>query len=155
MHFLAPRLGRSGLDTLQCHVNRLMKDFNGGSAATWGPALDVSETEDALEIQVELPGVDPENIEITVSGNDLIIRGEKTTVATDESVPETDGGETVERTWHRVERRRGSYERTLKLPETVDAAKIEATSSNGVLTVTLPKREEIQPRRIEVVKHTD
>ena len=150
MHFLTPRSGHSGLDSLHSRVNRLMKDFSGGSTATWGPALDISETEDAIEIQAELPGVDPENIEITVSGNDLIIRGEKTTVARDENASEAESVEPAERTWHRVERRRGAYERTLKLPETVDAARIEAASSNGVLTVTLPKREEIQPRRIEI-----
>ena len=139
MHFLTTQRGHSGLSALQCRMNRLMQDFSGGSAATWGPALDVSETEDAIEIQAELPGVDPENIEITVSGNELVIRGEKTARVEED-----------ERSWHRVERRHGSFERTLKLPETVDAGKIEASSNHGVLTVTLPKVEEVQPRRIEV-----
>ena len=139
MHFLTRRHGHSGLDALQCRMNRLMQDLNGGSTATWGPALDVSETENAIEIQAELPGVDPENIEITVSGNEMVIRGEKTARV-----------EEGERSWHRVERRHGSFERTLRLPETVDAGKIEAASNHGVLTITLPKVEEVQPRRIEV-----
>jgi HSP20 family protein len=139
MHFLTTRRGFPGLDALHCRMNRLMRDFSGGSVATWGPALDVSETEDALEIQAELPGVDPENIEITVSGDELVIRGEKTARV-----------EESERSWHRVERRHGSFERTLRLPESVDADSIEATSSHGVLILKLPKREEVQPRRIEI-----
>jgi HSP20 family protein len=69
----------------------------------------------------------------------MVIRGEKAARV-----------EEPERSWHRVERRHGSFERTLRLPETVDAGKIEATSNHGVLTLTLPKIEEVQPRRIEV-----
>ena len=149
MHFLATRHGHPGLGALQRRMNRLVDDFlpqfDGRTAGdgVWAPALDISETEDALVIQVELPGVDPKDIEITVSGADLSIRAERT-----EGDAET--GEAAERTWHRVERRQGSPARTVKLPETVDVAKIEAASNHGVLTVTLPKREEVQPRRIEV-----
>jgi HSP20 family protein len=107
--------------------------------AEWSPPLDLSETGDAVLVHVELPGVDPKEVEISVTGDVLTIRGEKK-------------DETAEkgRHYHRVERRYGSFTRSLTLPAAVDADGVEAKIRSGILELRLPKKEEARARRVEV-----
>ena len=101
--------------------------------------LDVRETDEEIVVTASLPGVAPEDIEVTIEDRALSIRA--ASAAEDESAT----GSYLVR-----ERRAGSYRRTLRLPESVDAGKVESGYEHGVLTITLPKREEAQARRIEV-----
>ena len=117
----------------------LFDEFLGAAERNWAPALDFAETADAYVVHADLPGVDPKEVEISLVDDRLEIRGDKTAVQSDEK-----------RGWIRVERRHGAFRRTLQLPGTVDAKKVKAESKNGVLTVTLPKRDDAKPRKIDV-----
>ena len=112
---------------------------SGSITSSWYPACDVFEDKEAVKIVAELPGVKPEDVKVSVENNVLTIRGEKKQEAEERS----------ERV-HRYERSYGSFERTFSLPSTVDAERIEAGISDGVLTVMLPKVEKARPRQIEV-----
>jgi HSP20 family protein len=105
------------------------------------PAIDFVEHEKAFELTAEMPGLDEKSIEVKVSNDVLTIKGEK-----------TEDKEQKDKDFYLKERRFGSFERSLRVPETVDADKIEASFKNGVLTVTLPKTEEAQKpvKKIEV-----
>lgn len=92
------------------------------------PAMDVTETGTAYVVQLEIPGIDPASVTITISHGMLAIAGEK-----------TEETEEAEQDYHVSERRWGSFQRAIRMPENVDDAKIEATSAKGVLTITLPK----------------
>ncbi len=122
-------------------ANRLFSElFPFGPAADgFHPALDVSETDDAVVVRAELPGVDPKQIQVSVHGDLLELRGEK-----------KQEQELEEKGYYRVERSYGSFSRSLKLPAKVDAQNVEAEAKDGVLTLTLPKRAEAKPRRIKV-----
>jgi HSP20 family protein len=98
------------------------------TAGDWAPKLDVSETKDAMAVTAEMPGVDPKEIEIALTGDLLTLKGEK----------EKETGEKEER-FHRVERTYGAFLRSVRLPMAVDGSKVTATFKNGVLVVTLPK----------------
>ena len=111
---------------------RMAKDTLGGS---WIPPVNILEKADAIRIEVELPGMSADDIDVTVENGVLSIRGER-------SFEEGDEGEK----YHRFESRYGSFERRFTLPTSVDAAKIEARFDKGVMTVSLPKREESLPR---------
>ena len=105
----------------------------------WAPALDVAEKTDAFLVKVELPGMKPEDIDISVQGNVLSVCGEKK-----ESAEEKD------KNYHYTERRFGSFRRDVTLPAGVEAGKIEAQFRDGVLSITLPKSEEEKPKKIQV-----
>lgn len=114
--------------------------WNGGTlASAWTPSCDVFEDKEDLKIVLELPGVKPEDVKISLENQVLTIQGEKKQVAEESS----------ER-WHRYERSYGSFERMFTLPSTTDAERIQAKVDNGVLTVTLPKAERAKPRQIEI-----
>jgi HSP20 family protein len=103
------------------------------------PALNLWEDDESLFVEAELPGFELDSLEIFVNGdNQLSLKGER-------KPPEVENG-----TWHRQERGHGSFQRMIDLPHYVDSSKVTAQLTNGVLTVTLPKREESKPRRIEV-----
>jgi HSP20 family protein len=103
------------------------------------PPLNLWENDDNLFVEAELPGFALEDLEIMVTGgNQLSIKGER-------KAPELEGG-----AWHRRERGFGRFNRALELPGYVDSENVSAEFKNGVLTITLPKREEVKPRRIEV-----
>lgn len=132
------------LASLREEMNDLLNRFWSGARepfglAEWAPALDLSETDDAVLVHVEVPGLDPKDIDISITGDVLTLRGEKK-------------DETVEkgRNYHRVERRYGSFTRSLTLPAAVKADGIEAKAHNGVLEIRLPKKDEVKPRRVEV-----
>lgn len=105
------------------------------------PKVNVGETADTVNVYAFAPGVDRNDLELSVEGNTLVIRGKR----------HLDAEGTDERkTWYRQERFTGEFTRAISLPETVDPDQIEARLKHGVLTVQLRKREEVQPRRIEI-----
>jgi HSP20 family protein len=112
---------------------------SGALTSSWIPACDVFEDKDAVKIVAEVPGVQPEDVKISLENNLLTIRGEKRQQA-------EENNERV----HRYERTYGSFERAFSLPTTVDPEKIVANYANGVLTVTIPKAERARPREIPV-----
>jgi len=131
---------------LQDRVNRAFGDVSGRydddltTRGAWVPAVDVYQTDNhALVLKVELPDVPREDIDLRVENDTLTISGQKhrDTTIKDEQ-------------YHRTERTFGSFSRTFTLPPTVDAGKIGAEYKNGVLSVTLPLREEAKPRQIQV-----
>lgn len=104
---------------------------NGHSAATFAPRVDVRATDIAYEISVELPGLEEKDVEVTVADGTLTLKGEK-----------SEEREEQENNHYRKERVYGSFERSFRLPDEVEADKVEANFKNGVLTVGLPKSEE-------------
>lgn len=141
------RESATGLTPLSDRIQRMLSETLGGTdwlyrdsaAASWVPPVDVFEEADSIRITAEVPGVKPEDIEISVEGNLLTIRGTK----------EQEAEERTERV-HRYERMYGVFERTFTLPASVDPQSIKASYDNGVLTIVLPKSEKAKPRRIEV-----
>ena len=105
----------------------------------WAPALDISERKDAYLVTVEVPGVEPEDLDITMEDGLLTIKGERQFTS-----------ESSEQQFHRVERRDGAFRRSITLPAQVQADHIEATFDNGVLQIVVPKAEEAKPKRIQV-----
>ena len=103
------------------------------------PALDLSETGEGYLVEAALPGVKPEDVEVTVENNVLTIKGE-TRKETDDK----------QRNFHRVERRFGTFQRTIGLPTSVKADAIQASLTNGVLRLEIPKAEEVKSRKISV-----
>jgi HSP20 family protein len=104
-----------------------------------GPAVDMEETEDALVVRAELPGLRPDDVNVEVTNNRLILRGEK-----------REEREENRRGIHVVERRYGSFLRTIPLPYEIDAEHVEANAKNGVLTLRLPKTEASKGRQVQV-----
>jgi HSP20 family protein len=107
--------------------------------SSWAPACDIFEDNEGIKIIAEIPGVNPEDVKLSMENNTLTIRGEKKQVAE----------EKTERV-HRYERSYGLFERSFALPTTVDPEKVVADYENGLLTVTLPKVERAKPREIQV-----
>ena len=132
------------LASLREEMNDLLNRFWAGAAepfglAEWSPSLDIAETDDAVLVDVEVPGIDPATLDISVTGDVLTIRGEKQEQATREG-----------HNFHRVERRYGSLTRSLTLPASVDADKVEAKARFGVLSIRLPKKETARPRKVDI-----
>ena len=134
------------LRTLQEEVNRLFSTNltrafgdEGIGRGAWAPSVDIYENKDQIVLEAELPGMKQEDFDLSIENNVITLRGERKFEKTDE----TDN-------YHRVERSYGSFTRSFTLPQTVSAEGANAEYSNGVLRVTLPKREETKARRIEV-----
>ena len=125
-------------------LNRMLSgDYDDQSSAAtsdWVPAVDIDEYPDRFVLYVDVPGVDPAAIDITLDNGVLTIRGERSVAANEEN-----GG-----SHRRVERVRGGFHRRFTLPDTADADNVKASSNNGVLEVSIPKQPEVQPRRITV-----
>ncbi len=113
------------------------RDFSG--EAEWLPAVDVAETKSEIVVNVEAPGIDPKEFDISLSEKTLTIRWEKK----QEKVEE-------EENYHLVERRYGTFTRSILLPQEVESDKISASYKNGVLTVTAPKSEGTEKKEIKV-----
>jgi HSP20 family protein len=113
--------------------------FSRAFTEEWLPSADISETKDNLLIKAELPGLDPKDINVSVSGDLLTIKGEKKK-------------EEEEKDEHHyfMERYYGSFQRSFRLPVNVQGDKVEATFDKGVLNITLPKSEEAKKKEIEV-----
>jgi len=127
------------VNTMQDEVSRLFNRVTHVPTTPHAPPLNVWEDDQAIHIEADLAGVDPANIEVTVTeGNHLAIRGER-------FAPDIAGG-----TWVRQERGSGPFLREIGLPALVDSEKVEARYEAGVLKLTLPKHEAVKPRKIQV-----
>jgi HSP20 family protein len=131
-------------NTLQDQISRVFGeafDRNGqeSNLTTWAPAVDIYETEHELVVKADLPDVDPKDLDIRVENNILTIRGER---KFEKKVNEGN--------YLRVERAYGTFARSFALANTVNTEAIKANYQNGVLTLTIPKREEAKPKQIKV-----
>ncbi|HMA22214.1 MAG TPA: Hsp20/alpha crystallin family protein [Gemmatimonadaceae bacterium] len=133
---------------LRREIDRLFEDtFGRGEGMTaWNPAVDVRESDKELNIEVELPGINPDDVELTAENGVLTIRGEKR--------GERKEGEEDNR-YHLVERSYGGFMRSFQLPQGLDESKIEADFNNGILSVHIPKAALPQPRRIQIGNRTN
>lgn len=123
----------------------LATDGNGTALAAqpyWVPAFDAWETESAFVVQTDLPGLNPEHVDISFDRNTLTIRGTRPA-----TIPAPENGE---RRVFFAERAHGAFTRSLRFPQYVEGAKISAAYDNGVLTITVPKAEAAKPRKIEI-----
>ncbi len=110
-----------------------------GLTKAFTPALDAEESEDSFTLHVELPGVKPDEVNVSVEANVLTITGQRGFYGEKDAVD-----------FRRIERRFGRFQRTVRLPEHVESDKVEAAYADGLLTITVPKSESAKPRRIQV-----
>jgi HSP20 family protein len=137
------------LVSLQDRMNRLFDESFRGigrgageddfSLGAWAPAVDIYEKDGNIVLKAELPGIDPKDVDVRVENNVLTLRGER---KFEEEVKKDN--------FHRVERSYGSFTRSFTLPSVVDTEKIKADCKDGVLRLTLPKREEAKPKQISI-----
>jgi len=128
----------SGLRLFQDSINRLLSD-DGGRARPWAPAVDIIETENELVLKADVPGVELKDIDIQLENGTLTVKGERKFEKEERN-----------RGFHRMERSYGSFVRYFTVPDTVDAENVKADYQNGVLTITLPKKEIAKPKAIKV-----
>jgi HSP20 family protein len=133
------------LTTLHREMDRLFGraygESSGPAAGVFAPALEVLQGKDAWHVRVALPGVDPKNVQIDLAGDTVTIRGERS-----RTLPA--GGDKSQA--HLTEIAYGRFERTLSIPDAIESEKVSAAYNNGMLELTLPLRESVKPRRIEV-----
>ncbi len=135
------------LNTSQRQMNRLFDNFFSLTPwehidqplKAWSPLVDIREDDDAYFVHAELPGIKKEDVKITMNNNTLTLRGEK-----------KHEFEKKDSNYHHFERSYGNFERTFTLPSTVKIDKIDATYTDGILTIVLPKTEDAKPREIQV-----
>ncbi|MDD8017466.1 MAG: Hsp20/alpha crystallin family protein [Bacteroidota bacterium] len=136
-----------GIELLRRDVNRMFDEFFRGDVLAdesflghdWSPAVDVVENDEAYVLKAEIPGMNKDDVKITLENNVLTIRGEK-----------KNENEKEEGNFHRVERSYGMFERSFTIPGSIKVNDIDAQYNNGILTMTLPKAEESKPKMIEV-----
>jgi HSP20 family protein len=126
-----------GLRLFEDAVTRLMSEPSAGRP--WAPSVDILETEDAIVLKADIPGVSIDDLDIRVENNTLTLKGHRK-FEKDEKV----------KGFHRIERSYGEFVRTFALPNTVDSEAVAADYKNGVLAVTLPKKEAAKPKQIKV-----
>jgi HSP20 family protein len=127
----------AGLRVFQDSLSRL---FSEPASRPWSPAVDISETENDLILKADIPDVDPKNVGIQLENGTLTLKGER-------RFEEQKNGH---KGFHRIERSYGSFVRAFSLPDSVDSEKVKADYNNGVLTITLPKKEVAKPKTINV-----
>jgi len=132
------------LNVLQDRMNRLFQDYapRGEQDLTTGnfvPPVDIYEDEHSVTLKVEVPGLDPKDVDVQVENHTLTIKGERKFEK-----------EEKEENFHRIERRYGSFVRSFTLPTTVDTDNVKADYENGVLKIQLAKRAEAKPKQIKV-----
>jgi HSP20 family protein len=138
---------RGNLQSFQDEMNRMFEQFfRGGTGEeagwgvrTWAPPVDIYETDDALILKAELPGVSKDDVSIEIHQNTLILRGQRKHEA-----------EVKEEHYHRVERAYGTFQRSFMLPTLVDQEHVQATYHDGVLELRLPKSEAAKPKRVAI-----
>ena len=133
------KVGR--LENVWGDMDRMMGAFLGGDqgkSVDWAPRLDLLETDTQFELNLDLPGVSEEDLEIEFHEGHLSISGKR------------ELSEETERSWHRVERRRGTFRRVIRLGDEVEAERIEAEYTDGVLKIIVPKTEKVLARRISL-----
>jgi HSP20 family protein len=137
------------LMVLRDRMNRLLEDLASSPRfedseliqSTWSPAVDIYETENELVLTAELPGVEEKDVEIKIEDNSLALKGERKFEK-----------ETKEENYHRIERAYGSFFRSFSLPNYIDQEKISAEYENGLLRIHMPKKTEVKPRKVKIVK---
>jgi HSP20 family protein len=137
------------LVTLRDRMNRLFEDAVSTArtdekdmiSSSWAPAVDIYEDEKQLVLTAELPGINEKDVDIKIEDNTLIIHGERKLEK-----------ETREENYHRIERAYGSFYRSFTLPNHIDQDKIQAEHENGVLKIVMPKKPELQPRKVKILK---
>ena len=131
------------MQALQNRVNRMFEEQYGNqeqmTTGAFVPPVDIYEDQQGIQLKLEVPGIDEKDLDIKVENNILTVSGERKFEK-----------EQKEENFHRIERRYGSFTRSFTLPNTVDAEKISADYSNGVLSIQLAKREEAKPKQIKV-----
>ena len=110
-------------------------------SSTWTPSVDIFETDKALVLTAEIPGIEENDIEIKIEDNTLTLKGERKFEK-----------ETKEENYHRIERAYGSFYRSFSLPHYIDQDKIEAEHKGGVLKITMPKKKELEHRKVKILK---
>jgi HSP20 family protein len=129
---------------MACNIDRMFDEmFTGRSTAEgepgWVPRADVHEDENAFVVQLDLPGVEKDNIKVKFGDDTLVVSGERKHESNAD-----------EKNFHRVERAYGSFTRSISVPKDVDSEKISASFKNGVLEITLPKADEVKAKEIEI-----
>lgn len=133
--------------TLRDRMNRLFEDMSGSKeekdlmTRAWAPSVDIYENENEVVLCAEIPGVEEKDVEIKVEDNNLIIKGERKFEK-----------EAKEENYHRIERSYGSFFRSFALPSYIEQDRIEAEHENGVLRVRMPKKAELKPRKVKILK---
>ena len=135
------------ISSLQNEMNRMLDRFFksgdlsdfGMETGAWIPPIDLAETDEKFVIKAEIPGIDPKEIDISVKDNVLLIKGEK-----------KEEKEEKGKNYYRMERRYGGFSRSIDLPSSVDTNKVTAEYKNGVLEITLQKKEDVKPKQISV-----
>ena len=135
--------------TLHDRMNRLFDEVFPGmqrhgeeqefQAGNWTPPVDIYEDENAIHVKADLPGIDPNTLDVRVEGNRLLLRGERNFEK-----------ETKKENFYRIERSYGSFIRAFTLPHNIQPERIDAQYRNGELNITLPKREDAKPKQIRV-----
>ncbi len=128
------RYSKSGASNIGKQLNTDM------SFADWSPSVDIEEEDDKYLIKADLPGVEKENIDVKLENGVLSIRGEKTT--------ESETGKGTKR--HRTERFHGTFARSFTLPDAVKADQVKASYKDGVLSLVIPKQDEVKPKSIDI-----
>ena len=134
---------------LQDDINKLFgtmqqTDSSSSATATWIPAVDIHEYADRFELYVDIPGVNPSSVELTLEDGVLTLSGERAQKASNNGAGSPQ--------YQRTERSQGQFHRRFVLPDTVDSDKVNATGKDGVLTVTIPKQARALPRRIPIAE---
>jgi HSP20 family protein len=134
------------LNLLQGRMNRLFEDagrgWNGEEPAattSWSPSVDIYETENEIIVKAELPGIDRKDITLNLENNVLTLKGERKFEK-----------ETKQDSYHRIERSYGTFSRAFSIPATVDDDKIRADYKDGVLTISLPKKDQLKLKQIKI-----
>jgi len=133
------------LRTMQDQMNRMLdmawnREFGEEmKEGVWQPPVDIYEDEQSVVIKAEVPDVDQKDIEVRIENNTLTLKGER-----------KHSSEIKKENYYRVERYFGQFQRSFSLPQSIDQDKVEATCEKGILTITLPKREEDKPKQISV-----
>jgi len=146
MTFLMRRGQGPGYRTFRGEMDRLFDEFFGitpaqkeGAAVVWSPAVDISEDDDNFYVEAELPGMTKDDIEVEVEQNLLCIKGERRFERKEEK-----------ENYHFLERSYGSFYRSFTLPKNVDGEKINAGYKDGILKLTIPKKPEVKPKKVEI-----
>ncbi|MHC4320924.1 MAG: Hsp20/alpha crystallin family protein [Planctomycetota bacterium] len=128
--------------SFQDEMNRVLDSFFNRESpygTDWRPVVDVAETESDVLVKAEIPGIDPKDIDVSITGEKLTLKGEK-----------KEEKENTGKCYHRVESSYGSFKRVITLPASVDVDKVTAEGKNGILEITLPKKEESKAKKINV-----
>jgi HSP20 family protein len=136
------------LATLRERMNRLFEEAYSSRgeekdmvSSAWNPSVDIYEKENEIVLKAEVPGIDENDIEIKIEDNTITLNGERKFEK-----------ETKEENYHRIERSYGSFYRSFTLPQNINQDKIKAESENGILKITMPKKAELKPKKVKILK---